>query len=235
MDDECHTRPDVIDWGIVGENTALRAINTGDRVDLDRYWATNQSVGPGLMTDDIETEAEMVEAAKFNGRRLGFTLAISAISGEEIGEFQGFVQFTLDRNDELRQKIEQTGLFSFSKDVDLWEVSYAKYPPAAPRQVVSAVRQGCVFLLRRLKSKGFYPRVAIIGSVGPDENPASLRVLENAGFEPIAGIRNEPKGIIRYEDHAKDLDSVWLLNWNALHHMLRNKAAPDLERRYTAT
>lgn len=234
MDDECHTRPDVIDWGIVGENTALRAINTRDRVDLDRYWETNQSVGPGLMTDDIENEEELVEAAKFNGRRLGFTLAISATSGKEVGEFQGFVQFTVDRDNELRQKIEQTGLFSFSKDVDLWEVSYAKYPPAAPRQVASAVRQGCVFLLKRLKLRGFYPRVAIIGSVGPDENPASLRVLENAGFDPIAAIRDEPKGIIRYQDHAKDLDSVWLLNWNALHHKLRQKTAPHLERSYRA-
>ncbi len=224
MDDECHIRPDVIDWGIVGENAALRAINTGDRVDLDRYWQTNQSVAPGLMVDDIETEEELIEAAKFNGRRLGFTLAISATSGKEIGEFQGFVQFTTDSGNELRNKIEQSDLFKFYQDVELWEVSYAKYPAAGPHQVASAVRQGCVFLLRKLKIRGFYPRVAIIASVGVDENPESLRVLQSAGFDPIGSLRDEPKGIIQYQENARVLDSVWLLNWNVLHVKLRAKA-----------
>jgi len=85
MATESLKRPDVIDWGIIGENSALRQINTGDPVDLERYWETNQSVGVGLMVDDIETPEEMVENAKFNGRRMGFTFAISGIAGKEIG------------------------------------------------------------------------------------------------------------------------------------------------------
>jgi hypothetical protein len=228
MDDECPTRPDVIDWGILGENAALRAINTGDRVDLDRYWQTNRSVGPGLMVDDIATEEELIENAKFNGRGLGFTLAISAIAGQDMGEFHGFVQFSTDTGNELRGKIEQTGLFRFYQNVDLWEVSYAKYPPAAPHQVTSAVRQGCVYLLRKLKLRGFYPRVAIIASVGAEENPESVRVLQSAGFDPIASLRDEPRGLIKYQEDAKALDSVWLLNWNRLHSKLRAKAAHGL-------
>ncbi len=223
MDEECHTRPGVIDWGILGENAALRAINTADRVDLDRYWQTLQSVGPGLMTDDIETEGEMIHAAKVNGRRPGYTLGISAIAGPDLGEFQGFVQFTRDPDNELRDKIEQTGLYQFSKDIDLWELSYARYPAAAPHQVASAVRQGCVYLLAKLKHRGFYPRVGIIAAVGSDENPESVRVLRSAAFDPIASLADEPRGIIQYEANARVLDSVWLLNWNQLHVILRAK------------
>ncbi len=223
MDDDCHIRPDAIDWGILGENAALRAINTADRVDLDRYWQTLRSVGPGLMTDDIETADEMIHAAKVNGRRPGYTLAISAIAGPDVGEFQGFVQFTRDPDDELRDKIEQTGLLHLYKDIDLWEASYAKYPGAAPHQVASAVRQGCVYLLTKLKHRGFYPRVAIIAAVGPDENPESVHVLQSAGFDPIASLAGEPRGIIQYEANASVLDSVWLLNWNQLHAILRTK------------
>ena len=227
-------RPDVIDWGIVGENSALRQINTGDSVDLERYWETNHSVGAGLMVDDIETPEELVENAKVNGRRRGFTFAISGISGEETGEFQGFVQLTLDQEDELRDKIEQTGLFKFSNDVVIWEISYAKYPPAAPHQVVSAVRQACVLLLRKEKLRGFYPRVAIIGSSHPDENPASVKVLTSACFDPIGTTKEKPVGIIRYDEHSEGLDSVWLLNWNAVHYKLREKAAPHFKRNFKA-
>ena len=215
MATESLKRPDVIDWGMVGENSALRQINTGDYVDLERYWETNQSVGAGLMVDDIETLEELVENAKVNGRRMGFTFAISGIVGKEIGEFQGFVQFTLDKEHELANKIENTGLFKFSKDVPVWEISYAKYLPAAPRQVASAVRQACVLLLRKVKLRGLYPRVAIIGSSNPDENPASLQVLISACFDPIGTPIEKPAGIIQYDGHSIGLDSIWLLNWNA--------------------
>lgn len=234
MATESLKRPDVIDWGIVGENAALRQINTGDSVDLERYWETNQSVGAGLMVDDIATTEELVENAKLNGRRMGFTFAISGISGEETGEFQGFVQLTFDRGNELRNKIERTDLFRFSKEVVIWEISYAKYPPAAPRQVASAVRQACVLLLRKVKLRGFYPRVAIIGSSNPDENPASLQVLSSACFDPIGTTKEKPEGIIQYDEQSAGLDSVWLLNWNALHHKLREKAAPHFERNFKA-
>ncbi len=227
-------RPDVVDWGIVGENAALRAINTADRVDMDRYWETNRSVGPGLMVDDIETVEELVEAAKINGRRYGYTLAISAIAGPEVGEFQGFVQYTLDPGDALRKKIEETGLFVFFKDVVLWEVSYAKYPPAGPRQVASAVRQGCVYLAKKAKNRGPYPRIALIGSTDPGENPASLQVLKSSCFDPIGTDPDKPAGIIQYEPGAKGLDAVWLLNWNVLQHRLREKAAPERERCFHA-
>jgi hypothetical protein len=131
----------VINWGIVGENTALRLIDTSDPIDLERYWKTNQSVGPGLMVDDIQTMAELIENAQDNGAWIGFTFAISGIAGKEIGEFQGFVQFTPDSENVLREKIEQTGLFLFLRDVAIWEVSYARYPQAAGGQVASAVRQ----------------------------------------------------------------------------------------------
>ena len=169
-----NSRPDVIDWGIVGETVALRKINTQDPIDMERYWETNQSTPPGLMVNEILTWEELAENAKTNGRREGFTFAISGTSGEETGEFQGFVQFTSDSKNEL---INATGLFEFSKDVALWEISYAKYPPAAPHQVASAVRQGGVLLLRKLKTTGFYPRVAIIGCVGADENPGNSNRL----------------------------------------------------------
>jgi hypothetical protein len=227
-------RPDVIDWGIVGENAALRQINTSDPVDMDRYWETDRSIAAGLMVDDFETRDELKENAQINGRSLGFTFAISGISGREVGELQGFVQFTSDRRDEFRRKIEETGLFGFLRGVSIWEVSYAKYPQAAPRQVASAVRQACVLLLRKIKGGGVYPRVAIIGCVGPDENPESLRVLASACFVPIGSTAENPRGIIQYEEHAKSLDSVWLLNWNALGHKLRERAAPELERRFKA-
>ena len=229
---ESAKRPDVIDWGIVGENAALRGINTEDPVDIDRYWKTEKSIGKGLMVDDIDTIEELVENAKSNGRRSGFTFAISGMSGEEIGEFQGFVQFTPDNGNELREKIEKTGLINFQKDVVIWEVSYAKYPPAAGHQVASGVRQGCVHLLGRLKNREFYPRVAIIGCVGPDENPASLQVLQSASFDPIGTAKEKPEGIIRSHEQAKDLDSVWLLNWNTLHDKLREKAATYLKRHF---
>ncbi len=225
-------RPDVIDWGIVGENAALRQINTRDPVDIARYWETNRSVGQGLMVDDIETEEELVENAKYNGRTLGFTFAISGTFGEETGEFQGFVQFT--QEDALGAKVEATGLFHFLKDVAIWEVSYAKYPPSAPHQVASAVRQGCVLLLGRLKQRGAYPRIAILGSIDPLENPGSLRVLASACFDPIATDKDAPRGIIQYDEQARALDSVWLLNWNQLQHRLREKAAPELERHFKA-
>jgi hypothetical protein len=234
MTTELSKRPDVIDWGIVGENSALRQINTGDSIDLERYWETNQSVGAGLMVDDIETTEELVENAKMNGRAMGFTFAISGTSGEETGEFQGFVQLTFDRGNELRNKIERTGLFRFSNDVVIWEISYAKYPPAAPRQVASAVRQACVLLLRKVKSRGLYPRLAIIGSSNPDENPSSLQVLTSAGFDPIGTTQEKPEGIIQYDELAAGLDSVWLLNWNILHHKLRQKAASHLEQNFKA-
>jgi len=234
LTNEFAKRPDVIDWGIVGENTALRRINTGDPVDMDRYWKTNRSTGAGLMVDDIETREELVENARLNGRKIGFTFAISGISSKETGEFQGFVQFTLDQGNELKERIEETGLVQFPKDVVIWEVSYAKYPPAAPRQVASAVRQGCVLLLRKLPSRGFYPRVAIVGCVNPDENPDSLRVLINACFDSIGTAKENPEGIIKYDEEAKSLDSVWLLNWNILHHRLREKAAPHFERDFKA-
>ncbi len=225
-------RPDVVDWGTVGETAALRRINTGDPVDLERYWQTNQSVGRGLMVDDIETMEELVVNARSNGRSFGFTFAISARAGEETGEFQGFVQFT--EENELREKIEQTGLYSFFKDVAVWEVSYAKYPAAAPRQVASAVRQGCVLLLGKLESRGVYPRLAIIGATDPHRNPDSVRVLIGACFDPIGSVKEQPTGIIQYDEQASALDSVWLLNWNRLHHKLREKAAPQLERHYRA-
>ena len=86
MTDEAGTRPVVYDWGIIGENAALRRINTGDPVDLNRYWDTNKSVGQGLMVDDIETMEELIDNAKYNGRSLGFTIAISAISGNDVEE-----------------------------------------------------------------------------------------------------------------------------------------------------
>jgi hypothetical protein len=226
MATESLKRPDVIDWGIVGENSALRQINTGDSVDLERYWETNQSVGAGLMVDDIETLEELVENAKMNGRAMGFTFAISGISGKETGEFQGFVQLTFDRGNELKDKIERTGLFRFSKDVVIWEISYAKHPKGAPRQVASAVRQACVLLLRKVKLRGFYPRLAIVGSSNPDENPASLQVLTSACFDPIGTTKEKPEGIIQYDELGAGLDSVWLLNWNVLHHKFRGKAAP---------
>jgi hypothetical protein len=229
MATESSKRPDVVDWGIVGENSALRQINTGDSVDLERYWETNQSVGAGLMVDDIKTTEELVENAKLNGRRLGFTFAISGISGKETGEFQGFVQLTYDKENELRNKIERTGLFRFSNDVVIWEISYAKHPKGAPRQVASAVRQACVLLLRKVKLRGFYPRLAIVGSSNPDENPASLQVLTSAGFDPIGTTQEKPAGIIQYDEHSAGLDSVWLLNWNVLHRKLRQKAASRLE------
>jgi hypothetical protein len=227
-------RPDVFDWGIVGENAALRQINTADPVDLERYWETNQSVATGLMVDDIETIDELIENAKVNGPWIGYTFAISGIAGEEMGEFQGFVQFTPDQENALRDKIEQTGLFQFRRDVVLWEISYARYPHAASGQVASAVRQGCVLLLNKLRRREYYPRVAIVGCVGPDENPGSLRVLTSAGFEPLGSSKEQPAGIIRYDAQAPSLDSVWLLNWNALNHKLRAKAMPQLERHFRA-
>jgi hypothetical protein len=223
--DPARARPDVIDWGIVGENAALRKINTQDPVDMARYWETNQSIPSGLMVDDISTLDELVENAKRNGRGEGFTFAISGISGAETGEFQGFVQFTTDRDHDLKNKLKDTGLFIFSEDVVIWEVSYAKYPPAAPRQVASAVRQGCVLLVRKLKSAGFYPRLAIIACVGVDENPTSVQVLKNACFDSIGSDQDKPAGIIRYDQAASGLDAVWLLNWNVLHRKLREKSA----------
>ena len=227
-------RPDVIDWGIVGENAALRQINTADPVDLERYWETNQSVAAGLMVDDIETLDELIENAKVNGPWIGYTFAISGIAGKEIGEFQGFVQFTPDPENVLREKIEQTGLFHFRRDVVIWEISYARYPHSASGQVASAVRQGCVLLLNKLRRNECYPRVAIIGCVGPDENPGSLRVLISAAFDPLGSLKEQPAGIIRYDDQASSLDSVWLLNWNALSYKLRAKAMPRLERHFRA-
>jgi len=227
-------RPDVIDWGIVGEKAALRQINTADPVDLERYWETNQSVSAGLMVDDIETLDELIENAQVNEPGIGFTFAISGSVGKEIGEFQGFVQFTPDQENTLQQKIEQTGLFQFLRDVVIWEISYARYPHSASGQVASAVRQGCVLLLNELRRDECYPRVAIIGCVGPDENPDSLRVLTSAGFEPLGSLKEQPAAIIRYEDQAATLDSVWVLNWNTLHHKLRAKAMPHLERHFRA-
>ena len=223
-------RPDVIDWGIVGENTALREINPADPIDLERYWETNQSVAAGLMVDDIETIDELIENASGNGPWIGYTFAISGIAGEETGEFQGFVQFTPDPENALREKIEQTGLFQFLREVVLWEISYARYPHARTGQVASAVRQGCVHLLDQLDRDEYYPRVAIVGSVGPDENPGSVRVLASAGFEPLGSLPEEPAAIIRYVDGAATLDSVWLLNWNALSYKLRAKAMQHLEK-----
>lgn len=226
---------DVFDWGIVGETAALRKINTRDPVDMERYWETNTSTAPGLMVADITTLEELAENAKVNGRSEGFTFAISGTSAEETGEFQGFVQFTSDSRNGLRTKIEETGLFIFPKDVALWEISYAKYPPSAPHQVASAVRQGCVLLVRKLKAVGFYPRVAMIGCVGADENPTSVQVLKSACFEPIGSVREKPEGIIHYDQAAPGLDSVWLLNWNVLNHKLREKAAPYFERKLRTT
>jgi hypothetical protein len=223
-------RPDVIDWGIVGETVALRKINTQDPIDMERYWETNQSTPPGLMVNEIYTREELAENAKLDGRREGFTFAISGILGEERGEFQGFVQFTPDSGNELRTKITTTGLFVFSNDVALWEISYAKYPPAPPHQVASAVRQGSVLLLRKLKTPGFYPRVAIIGCVGVEENPASVQVLKSACFEPIGSVTEKPAGIIVYDSAAQGLDSVWLLNWNSLNQKLRKITPPYFER-----
>ncbi len=228
-------RPDVFDWGIVGENAALRLINTADPVDVERYWETNQSVADGLMVDDIETMDELIENANLNGPQIGYTFAISGIAGRESGEFQGFVQLTPDRENILRGKIEETGLFQFLRDIAVWEISYARYPHAASGQVASAVRQSCVLLLYKLRRHEFYPRVAIIGSVSPDENPASLRVLVSACFEPLGSLKEEPAGLIRYEEHAPTLDSVWLLNWHALQHKLRGKAHPHLERNLRAS
>ncbi len=222
------------DWGIVGENAALRQINTADPVDVERYWETNQSVAAGLMVDDIETVEELIENAQVNGPSVGFTFAISGITVNETGEFQGFVQLTPDPENTLRKKIEQTGLFQFLRDVAIWEVSYARYPPSLGGQVASAVRQSCVLLLRKLKRWEYYPRVAIIGCVGPDENPGSVRVLTSACFEPLASAKQAPAPLIRYEDHAPMLDSVWVLNWNALQHKLQGKANPDLERKFQA-
>jgi hypothetical protein len=227
-------RPDVIDWGIIGENAALRQINTADPVDLERYWETNRQVADGLMVDDIETQDELIANAKVNGPWIGYTFAISGIVGKEIGEFQGFVQFTPDKENSLRGKIEETGLFHFRRDVAIWEISYARYPHAAGGQVASAVRQSCVLLLKKLMRGECYPRVAIIGSVGPDENPDSIRVLISAGFEPLASLKEHPAAIIRYEDHSPSLDSVWLLNWNMLNHKLRAKTLPHLERHFRA-
>ena len=227
-------RPDVVDWGIVGENAALRQINTADPVDLERYWETNQSVAAGLMVDDIETLDELIENAKVNGPWISYTFAISGIVGKEIGEFQGFVQFTPDPENVLRGKIEQTGLFHFRRDVVIWEISYARYPHAAGGQVASAVRQSCFLLLNTLRHHEYYPRIAIIGCVGPDENPGSLRVLTSAGFDPLGSLKEQPAGIIRYDDQSPNLDSVWLLNWNALSHKLRAKAMPQLERHFRA-
>ncbi len=227
-------RPPVTAWGTVGEHATLRKINTRDPVDMERYWVTNQSVGQGLMVDDIESPEELEENAKFNGRNFGFTFAISARVGREAGEFQGFVQFVEDGTDGLRSKIEKTALFTFAPDVTVWEISYARYPYAGPHQVSSAVRQGCLFLLRKLGCKGLYPRVAIVGSVGPDENPDSVKVLAAACFEPIASLSDAPVGLIRYAEDAAALDSVWLLNWSALHHKLRHKAIPHLEAHFHA-
>lgn len=231
MAKESVQRPEVVDWGIIGENTALREINTDDPVDLERYWETNQSVPAGYMVDDIETMEELVANAQSNGPENGYTLAISGTMGQETGEFQGFVQLTPDYDNEFRYKIEQTGLFSFLKDVVLWEVSYAKYPPAAPHQVASAVRQACVLLAETLGMRGFYPRIAIMGSSNPDENPDSFRVLDAACFEPIAATKDKPMGIIRYSEQDTGLDSVWLLNWNTLHRKLREKTAAYLKRK----
>ncbi len=227
-------RPDVTDWGIVGENSGLRQINTADPVDVERYWETNQSIAHGLMVDDIDTMEELIENAQVNGPWVGFTFAISGITVNEIGEFQGFVQLTPDRRNELREKIEETGLFQFLREVAIWEVSYARYPPSLGGQVASAVRQSSVLLLRKLKRREYYPRVAIIGCVGPDDNPSSLRVLTSACFEPLGSLKEEPAPLIRYEDHAPTLDSVWLLNWNILQHKLQGKANPDLERNFKA-
>jgi hypothetical protein len=120
------------------------------------------------------------------------------------------------------------------RDVVIWEISYARYPHSASGQVASAVRQGCVLLLNELRRDECYPRVAIIACVGPDENPDSLRVLTSAGFEPLGSLKEQPAAIIRYEDQAPTLDSVWVLNWNTLHHKLRAKAMPHLERHFRA-
>ena len=155
--DGAGTRPDVVDWGIVGENAALRHINTGDPIDVARYWETNISIPAGLMVGDIDTLDELVDNAKHNGRNEGYTFAISGITGKEKGEFQGFVQFIADRDHELRNKIQNTGLFVFFKDVVLWEVSYAKYPAAAPRQVASAVRAGLCIACAQAQGRGILP------------------------------------------------------------------------------
>ena len=223
------TRPDVSDWGIVGQNAALRLINVDDPSDVERYWETDQSVGDDLMVDGIETLDELIANAQGNGPHIGFTYAISGVAGDETGELQGFVQFTPDKGDELREKIEQTGLFHFARDIAIWEISYARHPHAANGQVASAARQACVLLLTELGRDECYPRVAIIGCVGPDENPASMRVLASAGFAPLASSREEPLAMIRYHDEAPSLDSVWLLNWNLLNQKLRAKAARHWE------
>ena len=223
------SRPDVVDWGVVGEIAALRKINTRDPVDMERYWVTNTSTPPGLMVAPINTLEELAENAKGNGRSEGFTFAISGTSGEETGEFQGFVQFTSDYENALRTKIHASGRFLFKPDIALWEISYAKYPLSGPHQVASAVRQGCVLLVRKLRAGGFYPRVAIIGCVGANENPGSVQVLKSACFDPIGSISEQPEGIIQYDDEP-GLDSVWLLNWSFLNQRLRKRAALRFEK-----
>ena len=207
---------------VAWEKAAERRIDPNDQKDIWRVWITDRATGVvEEMIGDPKTVAESINDA----RSEPYLFAVSGSKGvknEEVGELQGWVWFQKDEAERLA-RLKQEGLIRDIEGDEALEVSFARYPNAAPGQMASGLRQALIKLAESRSQIGPSSEPDLtITAYASARNPDSQRVLERAGF-----VR---RGMTVYDSEENDQkDHFYVLDWEVLDAILRQEVDSRIE------
>lgn len=218
--------------GIVGQRSAIRRLNVQDPDDLRRLRMIDISSGhikwffsrPEMFIPLKKDELIDFASDQWNHFLYGISGSEAhdqVRNNHETGKLQGWVKVNPDEDSRVAQ-LQKLGLLEEGNKEPVIEVSYAKLPDAPSGQMASGLRQVCVEIAginAELRPDRNFPSMKIVAYVIDDDrgnNEESVKVLEVSGFEE--------KGRVRYDEDAPMSDRVFILNWEKLDAILKNKA-----------
>ncbi len=215
---------------IVGQRSAIRRVNPMNRSDLDRLGVIDKSDGYIKWFNSIPedyvplTREGLTDLATTNDHVLyavSGSVEDDRLSEKEKGRLQGWVKVKKDESSRVDQLIEQQLIIN-NPNQTILEISFAKLPDALNGQMASGVRQVCIEVAREDSDRfgTTDPSNIILVAYVIDDyrgtNENSLNVLTNSGFEE--------KGKVQYDIEALKPDRVFVLSWEKLDNILKNKA-----------
>ncbi len=227
---------------IIGQTSAIRRFDTGDREDLLRLRDIIKSEKVKKWMDDLNlTHRKIIDWANEWGTNTGgadeegpLNSYIFAVSGspetvisDEVGEVQGFVYFYRSPDEEvnfarLREKFP--GVLP-KPDSSTYEISAAAHQEASSHQIASGIRQACIGVDRNIREQNggnetqVEPETQIVAYIDP-RNIKSKRAFEAAGFKRI--------GRLKYDAESVTMDYVYILDWQALNKITHERADAEL-------
>ena len=197
---------------MLGQTTALRPINPGDKTELERLREIDRATW-AIMVGELRDDESLKWFAGHGSEEGSVIFGIDGLPGvvseAEAGKLQGWVQFCPDEAHRV-EGLVKLGILEEADlpEVRVMEISYAKWPGAVSKQIAKGVRQACLKLAAEAKIAEKSARGLIITGYVDPANMASIKVLEACGFEK--------RGQLTYKEGAEVLDDVYILNGEKL-------------------